>query len=508
MTIALPEFLRVLLPNRQVMVIKLEAFVAGAVYGEMGAGAPLDALKAQAVASRTYAAARQRHPEVNADLCTTRHCQEYVRVDPIIAPEIFRAVSETWGIVATYGDRLIDAFFFDHCDGHTRSAEELLFPPVPYLQSVECRCGFAAREGHGVGLCQRGAIVMAYRGATFAKILQYYYHGIELCRAIGELNTIHPAPAEPSPPLQAHFTGIDAMPGQAIELNSATEPNPADLIDLPSVRTNDVSSEQLILPSWEPGSELHPMSVDTAPAVREPQPAESAWVEPTPIQEIAASEKTLSESGAFLQEPQSEVGAPPAEKPLMKSPPLSEPSIAQIPYGEPPAAFAAQSPVAFSFTGEPNEEAEQPELPAYVAQLNAAAALSAEQISASSPLAAQGEGTPIADSGTASSLSPAPQSSPGTAEPPAQEQVKSPSYHVDYLPGARMIAGCLACAGVTVSIQDPRGNLTRLSSGSADHYGEGGFELVLDEDGVYVVSVEDKEIEVEVFGETVFIHIP
>src|SRR5713226_2363810 len=107
-----PNKIRVLLPNGAVEEMKLETYLAGAVAMEMGANAPLEALKAQAVASRTYAVAASRHPERKADICATAHCQKWKRVDPVVAPEVFRAVGETWGVVAMHNRKLIEAFFF------------------------------------------------------------------------------------------------------------------------------------------------------------------------------------------------------------------------------------------------------------------------------------------------------------------------------------------------------------------------------------------------------------
>src|SRR5512142_3383082 len=141
MGVVVPGLIRVLMPNGQVVGMKLETYLAGVVVGEIGANGPLEALKAQAVASRTYAASAHRHPELGADVCTTAHCQEWKRADPVVAPEVFRAVTETWGIVAINDGRLIDAFFFEHCDGHTRSSQDLAMAPVSYLQSVDCACG-------------------------------------------------------------------------------------------------------------------------------------------------------------------------------------------------------------------------------------------------------------------------------------------------------------------------------------------------------------------------------
>jgi hypothetical protein len=178
--VPLPTVVRVLMPNGQVEEMKLETYLAGIVATEMDASAPLEALKAQAVASRTYAATAHRHPERDADLCTTSHCQRWKRVDPVVAPEVYRALSETWGMVAVFNAKPIDAFFFEHCDGHTRNSDDMLMPMVPYLRSVECSCGFLTLKGHGVGLCKRGALVMARRGASFEQILRHYYRGISI----------------------------------------------------------------------------------------------------------------------------------------------------------------------------------------------------------------------------------------------------------------------------------------------------------------------------------------
>ena len=69
-----------------------------------------------------------------------------------------------------------------------------------------------------------------------------------------------------------------------------------------------------------------------------------------------------------------------------------------------------------------------------------------------------------------------------------------------------MIAGCLSAAGIVVTIEDGAGNKTYVFSGCAPHYGDGGFETMIAEDGRYTVTIEDEELEVEVVGNTIFIH--
>jgi hypothetical protein len=69
-----------------------------------------------------------------------------------------------------------------------------------------------------------------------------------------------------------------------------------------------------------------------------------------------------------------------------------------------------------------------------------------------------------------------------------------------------MIACCLPETGISILIEDPHGNTIVTQSGSAEHYGEGGFETMVDEDGRYLVTLDDQVVEVQISGETVFIH--
>lgn len=174
----LPEKIRVL-TDGEVEVMDLEEYLKGVLPREMGKNAPLEALKAQAVAARCYAANAvkyPRHREVGADICTTTHCQVWSTTHD---ERTNQAVEGTKGIVATYDDEIIGAFYFGHCDGRTRNSEDVWVGALPYCRSVPCICGYDFMYGHGVGMCQRGAMKMAEEGATYEEILCHYYQGIE-----------------------------------------------------------------------------------------------------------------------------------------------------------------------------------------------------------------------------------------------------------------------------------------------------------------------------------------
>jgi stage II sporulation protein D len=132
-------------------VINLEQYLRGVVPAEMGPHAfpSIEALKAQAVAARTYAVAHLGdHAPDGYDLCDSPACQAYEGVGAE-QPLTDRAVAETAGEIATYQGRPIDAMYHSTCAGHTEDAAAL-FPnrAEPYLKGVPCR-GEAAIEVGG-----------------------------------------------------------------------------------------------------------------------------------------------------------------------------------------------------------------------------------------------------------------------------------------------------------------------------------------------------------------------
>jgi peptidoglycan hydrolase-like amidase len=119
--------------------LDMETYLKGVVPVEMGPSAfpQLDALKAQAVAARTYAAAHLGdHDDEGYDLCDTPACQVYGGAD-VHHRLSDRAVEETAGLVLMYEGAPIDAMFTSTSGGHTEDAA-VLFPPraQPYLTGV------------------------------------------------------------------------------------------------------------------------------------------------------------------------------------------------------------------------------------------------------------------------------------------------------------------------------------------------------------------------------------
>jgi stage II sporulation protein D len=121
--------------------LNLEDYLLGVVPAEMGPSIydEVEALKAQAVAARTYAIRNLRQFESEGyDICPGPACQAYKGFGGE-ADLSTRAVKETAGLVATYQGQLIDALYSAVCGGET-SDVSTMFPgrSEPYLKAAKC----------------------------------------------------------------------------------------------------------------------------------------------------------------------------------------------------------------------------------------------------------------------------------------------------------------------------------------------------------------------------------
>lgn len=163
-------------PER-VILLDLEEYLRGVVPSEMPASWPLEALKAQAVAARTYAARRAGKGK-GYDLDDTANSQAY-RTD-YFRNSTDAAIQSTRGQVLCYKGSLIDAVYSSSNPGHTRSAEERWGNAVPYLIRREDPYDTHGGGGHGVGMSQWGARGAAEQGLNYKEILAFYYPGTSL----------------------------------------------------------------------------------------------------------------------------------------------------------------------------------------------------------------------------------------------------------------------------------------------------------------------------------------
>jgi len=122
-----------------VNVLHIEDYIKGVLPPEIGVRTPseYEAVKAQAVAARTYALVTgDKYPDKNYDLVNDILDQVYQgwageRYDTD------KAVHDTRGEVITYKDKMIDAYYHSTCAGYTDNIEYVWpKPPEPYLKGV------------------------------------------------------------------------------------------------------------------------------------------------------------------------------------------------------------------------------------------------------------------------------------------------------------------------------------------------------------------------------------
>ena len=119
--------------------IPLETYLAGRLPATVNMEYEMEALKAQAVAARTYAARNMRgsdhSPSYHFDICTTTHCQVYHGVGRANSVTD-QAVEETAGQMAYYNGQLIDAVYSSSHGGASEDAKNVWGIDHPYLKGV------------------------------------------------------------------------------------------------------------------------------------------------------------------------------------------------------------------------------------------------------------------------------------------------------------------------------------------------------------------------------------
>lgn len=117
--------------------LDLEDYLVGVVAAELPRTFPLEAMKAQAIAARTYTLSHLGdHAADGADLCSQVHCQVYAGLPPP-GSKAARAVRETAGEVLVWNDLLVDALYHSACGGSTAAPWDVRQGKLlPYLSGA------------------------------------------------------------------------------------------------------------------------------------------------------------------------------------------------------------------------------------------------------------------------------------------------------------------------------------------------------------------------------------
>lgn len=116
--------------------VPMEEYLRGVLPDEMSPSYPLEALKAQAVAARSFALKnRDKHKKDGFDLCDKTHCQVYAGAKTFESTD--KAVEETRGEILTYKDKLIETSFHADSGGMTENVSDVWGRAMPYLVAVK-----------------------------------------------------------------------------------------------------------------------------------------------------------------------------------------------------------------------------------------------------------------------------------------------------------------------------------------------------------------------------------
>jgi stage II sporulation protein D len=180
--------------ERVIRNMDLEEYIKGVVAAEMPASFHHEALKAQAVAARTYTVKRMTslggspnpdHPEV--DVCTdSTHCQAWISDEEFrqhlrkqfgifgykkYLENVYNAVEDTRDLILVYQDEIIDPLFHSTSGGFTENSEQVFSSMVPYLRSVS-----SPYEDHSPKLTTR----VEMKADDFVRTLQQKFDGLKI----------------------------------------------------------------------------------------------------------------------------------------------------------------------------------------------------------------------------------------------------------------------------------------------------------------------------------------
>lgn len=170
--------------NGQLVTLNLEDYIIGVVSAEMPPYFHEEALKAQALTARTYAAHYVKKGRILSD---TDHHQVYYSEDELrrmwgkqfdtYYTKVKNAVLATKGEVITYDGELIEAYFFSTSNGRTEEPKYVWGGSVPYLKSVESPWDTQSAEFYDVKTMSysqfSSKLGLGGTGSLYAEVLSY-----------------------------------------------------------------------------------------------------------------------------------------------------------------------------------------------------------------------------------------------------------------------------------------------------------------------------------------------
>ncbi|MFN5465660.1 MAG: SpoIID/LytB domain-containing protein, partial [Cyanobacteriota bacterium] len=139
--------------------LPLESYISSVVGGEMPSSWDIEALRAQAVAARSYAMAHMARPaSAHWHLGDTTRWQNYEGLNTV-SPPTLQATSSTAGVILSYQGGIVESLY--------AATQQIVDEAHSHL---------------GASMSQTGAQELARQGLRFQQILNHYYQGASLAR--------------------------------------------------------------------------------------------------------------------------------------------------------------------------------------------------------------------------------------------------------------------------------------------------------------------------------------
>ena len=180
--------------------LPIEEYLYGVVAGEVPTSWPIEALRAQAVASRSFAYFEMRNRKNEEyDVHASTRSQVW-RPTMAVEPPVRSAVDSTRGIVVTEKNALIKTFFHSECGGFTADARWVFTKtPILALSGVRCpRCSDRANKPTSWSVAytrqeitdRLRAAGLFKRGGTIRMIQALDHEGNPMGRRLGRVVTV------------------------------------------------------------------------------------------------------------------------------------------------------------------------------------------------------------------------------------------------------------------------------------------------------------------------------
>lgn len=192
--ITVPTYVSVVDKSGRIIQIKVEDYVLGCLIGEMPLTFHPQALMAQSVAIRSFTLNKLSETSKHGKAVCCMNpacCQNYMPAENSgYSQELLniarQAVKATENIVAVSGGVPINAVYHASSAEKTKDSADVWGGEIQYLKSVKspqgeaqiCFSSYSGKGGHGVGMSQQGANLLAKEGKSYKEILEYYYSGI------------------------------------------------------------------------------------------------------------------------------------------------------------------------------------------------------------------------------------------------------------------------------------------------------------------------------------------